>query len=122
MSRTPFILGMRDRFFEALYRIARTDRDVVFVTAERLYQEQRSMIEAVFGCPVANGYGGRDAGFIAHACREGRLHVTAEDIIAYCRDHLAHYKAPRYVYFTEIPKTSTGKIQKFKLREKAGSL
>jgi fatty-acyl-CoA synthase len=48
--------------------------------------------------------------------------ATAEDIIAFCRDRLAHYKAPRHVEFVEIPKTSTGKIQKFKLREMAGKL
>ncbi|MGE8940461.1 acyl-CoA synthetase [Leptospira interrogans] len=45
--------------------------------------------------------------------------ATAEDIIAWCREHLARYKCPRYVVFGEIPKTSTGKIQKFKLRETA---
>jgi fatty-acyl-CoA synthase len=45
--------------------------------------------------------------------------ATAEEIIAWCRDHLAHYKVPHYVVFTEIPKTSTGKIQKFKLRDLA---
>jgi fatty-acyl-CoA synthase len=45
--------------------------------------------------------------------------LSAEDIIAWCRDHLAGYKCPRYVVFTELPKTSTGKIQKFKLREMA---
>jgi fatty-acyl-CoA synthase len=44
---------------------------------------------------------------------------TAEDIIAHCRAHLAAYKVPRLVVFTEIPKTSTGKIQKFALRERA---
>jgi fatty-acyl-CoA synthase len=44
---------------------------------------------------------------------------TAEDIIAHCRVHLAAYKVPRFVVFTEIPKTSTGKIQKFALREQA---
>jgi fatty-acyl-CoA synthase len=44
---------------------------------------------------------------------------TAEDIIAHCRTHLAAYKVPRHVVFTEIPKTSTGKIQKFVLRERA---
>ena len=44
-------------------------------------------------------------------------HVTAQDIIAYCRENLAHYKCPRHVVFTELPKTSTGKVQKFKLRE-----
>jgi fatty-acyl-CoA synthase len=48
--------------------------------------------------------------------------ATAEDIIAFCRDRLAHYKAPHHVEFVEIPKTSTGKIQKFKLREMAGKL
>ena len=37
----------------------------------------------------------------------------------WCRDNLAGYKCPRYVIFTELPKTSTGKIQKFKLREMA---
>lgn len=54
---------------------------VAFVTAERLYDEQRAVIGEVFGCAVANGYGGRDAGFIAHECPEGGMHVTAEDVI-----------------------------------------
>ena len=49
-------------------------------------------------------------------------HATAEEIIAHCREHLAHYKVPRHIQFAEIPKTSTGKIQKFKLREMADSL
>jgi fatty-acyl-CoA synthase len=44
--------------------------------------------------------------------------VSAEDIIAWCRAHLAHYKAPRTVVFGPLPKTSTGKIQKFELRER----
>jgi phenylacetate-CoA ligase len=54
---------------------------VAFVTSEMLYDEQKQRIERVFGCPVANGYGGRDAGFIAHQCPEGSMHITAEDII-----------------------------------------
>lgn len=54
---------------------------VAFVTSERLYDHQRSSIEQVFGCPVANGYGARDAGFIAHQCPEGNLHLSAEDIV-----------------------------------------
>ncbi len=45
--------------------------------------------------------------------------ATAEELIAWCRSHLAAYKCPRYVVFAEIPKTSTGKLQKFKLREAA---
>ncbi len=54
---------------------------VAFVTSERLYDEQRQQIQKTFGCAVANGYGGRDAGFIAHECPAGGMHITAEDII-----------------------------------------
>lgn len=54
---------------------------VAFVTSERLYDHQRDDIVRAFGCPVANGYGGRDAGFIAHQCPQGSMHLTAEDII-----------------------------------------
>ena len=57
------------------------DIRVAFVTSERLYDEQRQAIERVFGCKVANGYGGRDAGFIAHQCPQGGMHITAEDIV-----------------------------------------
>ena len=42
--------------------------------------------------------------------------ATEEELIAWCREHLAHFKCPRHVVFTEVPKTSTGKIQKFVLR------
>jgi fatty-acyl-CoA synthase len=45
--------------------------------------------------------------------------ATREDLLAWCRKNLAGYKCPRYVVFTELPRTSTGKIQKFKLREMA---
>ncbi|WP_416898483.1 MAG: acyl-CoA synthetase [Minwuia sp.] len=45
--------------------------------------------------------------------------ATADEIKTHCRDNLAHYKCPREVVFGEIPKTSTGKIQKFKLRDMA---
>ena len=54
---------------------------VAFVTSECLYDHQRQQIEKTFGCRVANGYGGRDAGFIAHECPEGSLHITAEDLV-----------------------------------------
>ena len=52
-----------------------------FVTSELLYPHQRETIAQVFGCAVANGYGGRDAGFIAHECPAGGMHITTEDII-----------------------------------------
>ena len=48
--------------------------------------------------------------------------VSEADVIAYCRDHMAHYKAPKTVVFGALPKTSTGKIQKFALRARAAKL
>ena len=54
---------------------------VAFCTSEKLYDHQREAIERIFGCAVANGYGSRDAGFIAHQCPSGGMHLTAEDII-----------------------------------------
>ena len=47
--------------------------------------------------------------------------TTEDEIIAHCRLHLARFKAPKRVIFGELPKTSTGKIQKFLLRERARS-
>ena len=47
--------------------------------------------------------------------------TTADDIVAHCKKHLAAFKVPRAVVFGELPKTSTGKIQKFELRKAAGS-
>lgn len=54
---------------------------VVFVTGELLLEAQRERIRTVFGCPVANGYGARDAGFVAHDCPQGNLHLSAEDLV-----------------------------------------
>ncbi len=48
--------------------------------------------------------------------------LSEDDVIAWSREHLAGYKCPRVVVFTDLPKTSTGKIQKFKLREMAKDL
>jgi len=48
-------------------------------------------------------------------------HPTEADIIAFCKEHMARFKAPKMVEFGDLPKTATGKIQKFKLREKEWS-
>jgi fatty-acyl-CoA synthase len=54
--------------------------------------------------------------------RTGADDLTADDIIAWCRANMAHFKAPRTVVFGPLPKTSTGKIQKFVLRERTRTL
>jgi fatty-acyl-CoA synthase len=53
--------------------------------------------------------------------KPGAAEITAPDVIAWCRAHLAHFKCPRHVTFGPLPKTSTGKIQKFELRRQAAA-
>ncbi len=48
--------------------------------------------------------------------------VSEAELIEFCRENLAHFKAPKTVLITELPKTSTGKVQKFKLRRQAEQL
>jgi fatty-acyl-CoA synthase len=54
--------------------------------------------------------------------KRGHDSVSEDDIIAFARENMAKFKAPRHVVFGELPKTSTGKVQKFRLREMAKSL
>ncbi len=54
--------------------------------------------------------------------RDANVAVSEKDIIDYCRDNMAHFKAPKKVVFGELPKTSTGKIKKFELRKRAKHL
>ncbi len=49
--------------------------------------------------------------------REGHS-VTAEEIVTFCREHIAHFKCPKEIVFETLPRTSTGKVQKFTLRER----
>lgn len=67
---------------------------VAFVTSERLYDDQRATIGQVFGCRVANGYGGRDAGFIAHECPAGGMHITADDLVVEIVDESGQVQPP----------------------------
>ncbi len=71
-----------------------TSLRVVFVTAERLYPEQRESIQRAFGVPVANGYGARDAGFLAHECPHGGMHIMSEDVVLETLDSNGQPAAP----------------------------
>jgi fatty-acyl-CoA synthase len=54
--------------------------------------------------------------------KPGAGELTSAEVISWCKEHLAGFKVPRTVVFGELPKTSTGKIQKFVLRERARSI
>jgi fatty-acyl-CoA synthase len=83
---------------------------------ECLYRHPQVMEAAVVARPDPV-WGETPCAFVT--LRPGAAAVTERDIIAWCRDHLAHFKAPRTVVFGPLPKTSTGKIQKYVLRERA---
>jgi fatty-acyl-CoA synthase len=83
---------------------------------EVLYRHPAVMEAAVVAKPDAR-WGESPCAFVT--LRPDAAPVTAEGIIAWCREHLAHFKAPRTVVFGPLPKTSTGKIQKYVLREQA---
>ena len=55
------------------------------------------------------------------ALKADNLEITEKEMIAFCREHMAHFKAPKDIVFGPLPKTSTGKIQKFLLRDRANA-
>jgi fatty-acyl-CoA synthase len=85
---------------------------------EVLYRHPAVMEAAVVARPDAH-WGETPCAFVA--LKPGAS-ADAAQIIAWCRDHLARFKVPRHVVFGPLPKTSTGKIQKFELRARARSL
>ncbi len=80
-----------------------------------LYRHPAILEAAIVARPDPN-WGETPCAFVT--LRDGATADPA-DIIAFCREHLAHFKAPRHIIFGPLPKTSTGKIQKFVLRERA---
>jgi fatty-acyl-CoA synthase len=84
---------------------------------DAIYQHPAVVAVAVVAAPDAK-WGEVPCAFVE--IRPG-LQVTSEEIIRHCKSLLAGFKVPKIVIFKELPKTSTGKIQKFALREEAGS-
>ena len=83
---------------------------------EVLYKHPDVMEAAVVARPDAR-WGETPQAFVT--LKPAASEVTEAAIIAWCRQHLAHFKCPRFVTFGPLPKTSTGKIRKFDLREQA---
>src|SRR5690606_20084987 len=80
-----------------------------------LHRHPAVLLAAVVAAPH-DKWGETPAAFIE--LREG-MTVTPEELRAFCREHLAGYKVPTSFVFAELPKTATGKIQKFVLRQEA---
>jgi len=85
---------------------------------DAIYQHPAVAVVAVVATPDAK-WGEVPCAFVE--LRSGAV-VSEQEMIAHCKLHLASFKVPKRVVFKELPKTSTGKIQKFALREEAGSI
>ncbi|XP_016449155.1 butanoate--CoA ligase AAE1-like [Nicotiana tabacum] len=89
------------------------------VEVERALYRHPAVFEAAVVARPDNHWGQTPCAFVK--LKEG-FDVSDKEIINFCRDNLPHYMAPRTVIFQDLPKTTTGKIQKFILKEKAKAL
>jgi fatty-acyl-CoA synthase len=85
------------------------------IEVEQMVARHPAVLECAVVAIPDEKWGERPKAFVALKPDQS---ATAEDIIEFCREHLAHFKCPASVEFTELPKTSTGKVQKFVLRDK----
>jgi fatty-acyl-CoA synthase len=83
-----------------------------------LFRNPKVLDAAVVGRPDEK-WGETPCAFVT--LKDGEI-ATEQEIIAFCRDNMAHFKAPKSVVFCALPKTSTGKVQKYVLREQAAAL
>jgi fatty-acyl-CoA synthase len=86
------------------------------IEVEDVLYRHPAVLEAAVVAKPDERWGETPCAFVT--LRDGAT-AEADDIVAFCRSHMARYKAPRNVVFGPLPKTSTGKIQKFVLRERA---
>ncbi|KAK4262009.1 hypothetical protein QN277_027626 [Acacia crassicarpa] len=89
------------------------------VEVETVLYNHPAVFEAAVVARPDDHWGQTPCAFVS--LKEG-LNADAQEIIDFCRNHLPHYMAPKTVIFEELPKTATGKIQKYVLREKAKAM
>ena len=89
------------------------------IEVESVLYRHPAILEAAITARPDDKWGETPCAFVT--LKEGESATEAE-IVAFCRDNLAHFKAPKTVVFCDLPKTSTGKVQKFVLREHARAL
>jgi fatty-acyl-CoA synthase len=90
------------------------------IEVEGILYRHPAVLEAAVAAMPDPKWGERPCAFVALRAEVGD--VSEQEIIDFCRDNMAHFKVPRRVVFGPLPKTSTGKIQKFELRERARQL
>ena len=109
-------LELRDRSKDI---IISGGENISTIEVEGILYKHPAVLEAAVVARPDEKWGETPCAFIM--LREGKS-VTAEEIIKFCRENMAHFKCPKTVVFEDLPKTSTGKIQKFVLRERARNI
>jgi fatty-acyl-CoA synthase len=102
------------------------DKDIIIsggenistIEVEQVVSRHPAVMEAAVIAIPDEKWGERPKAFVA---LKKDQEATEQEIIDFCKEHIARFKAPAAVEFTELPKTSTGKVQKFVLRDKAWS-
>jgi fatty-acyl-CoA synthase len=89
------------------------------IEVESVLYRHPAVLEAAVVARPDEKWGETPCAFVT--LKEG-ARATEQEIIAFCREHMAHFKAPKTVVFGPLPKTSTGKVQKFALRQQAERL
>ena len=92
--------------------------NIASVEVEQVLASHPAVLEAAVVAWPDQRWGEVPGAFVT--LREGGA-VTDVELLAYAREHLAHFKAPKHVVFGPLPRTSTGKVEKFRLREQARS-
>jgi fatty-acyl-CoA synthase len=90
------------------------------IEIESVLYRHPAILEAAVVARNDEKWGETPCAFVA--LKDGGEPVSEAELIAFCRDNMAHFKAPKTVVFGPLPKTSTGKVQKYLLRERANAL
>ena len=90
------------------------------IEVEELLYKHPSILEAAVVARPDDKWGETPCAFVT--LKTTSVKTTEQDIINYCKEKIAKFKSPKTVIFTDLPKTSTGKIQKFKLRAQAEAM
>ena len=90
------------------------------IEVEEVLYKHPDILEAAVVARPDDKWGETPCAFVT--LKNGAGAVSSDDIIGFCRDNIAHFKAPKTIVFCDLPKTATGKIQKFKLRKEADGM
>ena len=117
ISHSDHYIQLKDRSKDI---IISGGENVSSIEIEDVLYKHPAVLEAAVVARPDNKWGETPCAFVTLKQTDGQ--VDERTLIQFCRNNMAHYKSPKTIIFGGLPKTSTGKVQKFKLREQANAL